>query len=117
MRRPIVAGETYLSVCVSEFFIFIYFLDAHKHRQTVQHSSTGHAVHTPLSSEAWECTLSSLSLWWRLWCVADQAPESSGWDVSSFSDEGGSAPPSNYQVNISSSDRWLTEAPARFINI
>lgn len=55
----------------------------YKHR-----SSEANAVHVPLSPGAWECTLSSLSLRWRLQCV-DQAPACGGWDVSSFLREAG----------------------------
>lgn len=83
---PIRAADTPQSLCV--WLLHFLFGQSHacKQRQTVQHGSILHAVHMPLSPEAWECTLSSLSLWWRLWCVADPAPASSGWDVSSFSD-------------------------------
>lgn len=110
---PIIAADTPQCFCVW-ICIFVFLLHVHKHRQTQQCSACcAHAF----KLEAWECTLSSLSLWWRLWCVADQAPGSSGWDVSSFADEGGRTPPSNYQLNIPRSDRWLTEAPACFINI
>lgn len=77
--------QSYLT-CTTLYCILFGESYAYKQRQTVQHSSTVHSVHMPLSSEAWECTLSSLSLWCRLWFVADQAPASSSWNVSSFSD-------------------------------
>lgn len=83
-----------LMCCLNPFFFFSKDNQAHTHKNT--HTETNSAtqqqsaVHMPLSSEAWECTLSSLGLWWRLWSVAGQAPASSGWGFS-FSDGRGEA--------------------------
>lgn len=52
-------------------------------------SALYYSMYMPLSSVAWECALSSLSLWPRLWSVADLPLASSGSGLSSFS-QGGS---------------------------
>lgn len=61
-------------------------LHACKQRQTAQRSSTVHGVQMPLSSEAWECTLSSLGSAAEIMvCFVGRALESSSCSVSSFS--------------------------------
>lgn len=65
--------------CAKHFLTCDFFITLHtcKQRQTVQHSSAVHGVQMPLSSEAWECTLSSLGSAAEIMvCFVGRAPAS-----------------------------------------